>query len=202
MLKRFNALAGPLKSAMAAKGPNVQRIQSFTVAVNGFLKNKEYAKANKILDALEPLLTTPTPTPTPSALLAALDEFRGASDTVDGQIAKLQAALRTTKDEDLVAIAEYGLNALTGNHKAKLIALEMELRRAAGPNLPKLATKALPVVAAFRSHLTGNEEVDACDDNPFGVTVTIKDTLGGAPTAGGGAQDNGVGDSRTANCNC
>jgi hypothetical protein len=184
VVKRFKALAAPLKTAMGAQRPDIQRIQSFAVAVNGFLKNKEYAKANKILDALESLLTTPPPTPAttaaPSVLLAALDEFRGASDTVDGQIAKLQTALRTTKDKELITIAEYGLNALTGNHKSKLIALEIELRRAAGPNLLTVAAKALPVVAAFRAHLTGNEQIDVCDSNPFGVTVTIKSTLGGA----------------------
>lgn len=180
--KRFNDLAAALKAALAAKGPNAARIQSLAVAVNGLLKNNDFAQAGKALDELEPLLKAKPPqTPPPVVnLTAVLDDWQAASEEVDKQIAKLQRVLKSTGNEALVQIAEYGLNGVTGNHKVRLTAAALELRRAAGPAVPGLAAKALPVVAGFRAHLAGSEEVEVCDDNPFGVAVTIRETLGGA----------------------
>src|SRR5262249_33611285 len=56
VVKRFNALTGNLKAALAARGPDLARIQTLTGAVNGLLKNKDYPQAGKVLDELEPLV--------------------------------------------------------------------------------------------------------------------------------------------------
>lgn len=101
---------------------------------------------------------------------AARQAWQAASDTVDGQITALQAALRQSGDETLREIAEYGLNGVTGNYKVPLMAAMAEQ---AGP-------KALEVIRAFRSHIEADERIEVCDDNPFGVAVTIRATLGTA----------------------
>ncbi len=54
VLKRLNALAPGIKAALA--GPNAARVQTLFGAVNGLLKNNDFAQAGKVLDELEPLV--------------------------------------------------------------------------------------------------------------------------------------------------
>ena len=100
--------------------------------------------------------------------------WRAASETVDGQIAALQKALLATDDEDLHEIGRYGVNAVTSGHKVKLMAA---LRGAeAGQEADR--KKLVALAAQFRAHLDGDARVKACDENPFGVAVSIRATLG------------------------
>jgi hypothetical protein len=102
--------------------------------------------------------------------------WQEASDAVDQQIAVLQATLRESDDPELQEIAEFGLNGVTGNFRVPLMAA---LRGAqagevrARAQLPRIA-------AAFREHIDSDERIAACDDNPFGVRVSIGATLGPA----------------------
>jgi hypothetical protein len=107
----------------------------------------------------------------------ARDAWRSASDDVDAQIAALQTALRRESDEELDSIAEYGLNAVTGGFKVPLMASIRELDGAQGDAFEKAASKALGVIDGFKKHLASDERVAACDDNPFGVPVSIRSTL-------------------------
>jgi hypothetical protein len=113
----------------------------------------------------------------------AREQWQDAIDAVDGQIAALQAVLNKTDDDELAAIAKFGMNGLTGGHKVKLTAAMMELgggdrsaMLASGPKVRKLAEE-------FRKHIETDGRVGACDDNPFGVTVAIRTTLGPALAA-------------------
>ncbi len=106
--------------------------------------------------------------------------WQAASDTVDAQIAALQAALRAEGDDTLKQIAEFGMNGLTGNHKVPLMAALAELAGGDPAVVAKVGPKALGVIQAFRSFLDGDEKVAVCDDNPFGVPVAIRATLGAA----------------------
>lgn len=110
---------------------------------------------------------------------AARDSFRAATEEVDGQIRELQAALRESDDMDLQEIAEFGLNALTGNTRVPLLAA---LQEASGgvTQLKESAAKVKKAIADFRNQLNSEPRVAACDDNPFGVTVAIVDTYEGA----------------------
>jgi hypothetical protein len=103
-----------------------------------------------------------------------------ASDTVDRQITNLQDALRKTGDDTLEEIAEFGLNGLTGDHKVKLQAAMMQLGKGDGNTQAKLAAATLALVRSFRAHLDSDERVLVCDENPFGVQVSLRATLGGA----------------------
>ena len=73
-------------------------------------------------------------------------------------------------------IGEYGLNAITGGHKVRVMAALLGAQRGNAGDLGKLATLA----AGFREHLTSDDRVEACDDNPFGVAVSVRATLGPA----------------------
>ncbi len=107
-------------------------------------------------------------------------EYRDASELVDRQIAALQAVLRQSDDEDLEEIAEAGLNAVTGNFRVSMMAAMAEVDAASGPAFRTAAAKAMRNIEAFQDHIGSDERVEAVDENPFGVTVSIRETLGGA----------------------
>jgi hypothetical protein len=104
----------------------------------------------------------------------AAARWRDASDAVDGQISQLQSALKQTDDEELHEIAEFGLNGITGGTKVKLMAAIREVS-SAGATVPRtLVGRARQAVAAFGDQIDSDERVDACDENPFGVAVSIR----------------------------
>jgi hypothetical protein len=111
---------------------------------------------------------------------AARAAWQTASDTVDGQIAALQSALRADGDETLKQIAEFGVNGITGNHKVPLMAALAEIGSGDAAVIAKVGPKALGIIEAFRGYLATDEKVEVCDENPFGVPVAIRATLGGA----------------------
>lgn len=110
----------------------------------------------------------------PRGIGALLADWQAALDQVDDQIAALQKALRATDDEELHAIADLGLNALTGNHKVRLQTALFELRRGPGP---RAVADTLTHSASFIDHLQTDTKIAACDANPFGVTLSIRAAL-------------------------
>jgi len=106
-------------------------------------------------------------------LKQAAEAWRAASEAVDGQIAALQAALRQDGDEDLAEIAEFGLNAITGGYKVRFMAALME----AEGGSPKARATLAEIIPGFRQHLDSDERVEACDENPFGVAMSVRATL-------------------------
>jgi hypothetical protein len=106
--------------------------------------------------------------------------WQEAGETVNHQIAALQQKLRGSDDEELVAIAEYGLNGITGNHRARLTAQLMEIGDGNGGKLAERGAKLQKLVRDYRAYLEASPEVAVCDRNPFGVAVSIRATLGGA----------------------
>src|SRR5262249_35996319 len=106
---------------------------------------------------------------------AAREAWQNASDTVDAQIGQLQQALRASEDEDLQEIAEFGLNGVTGNFKVPLQVAIREIDSAQGDALQASITKARTIVANFQTHIQGSEQILVCDENSFGVKVTIRE---------------------------
>ena len=117
------------------------------------------------------LPTSRTATPD---LRDAIVGWREAMEVVDRQIAALQAALRQTDDDDLHEIADYGLNAVTGGFKVRLTAA---LISTAKDDAPQERARLATVADGFRTHLETESRVAACDDNPFGVSMSIRATL-------------------------
>jgi hypothetical protein len=129
---------------------------------------------------IAPLLPGGKPADFVPVWAAAKIAWQAASDVVNGQITRLQRALRKSDDDELQQIGEFGLNAVTGNFKVPLMAAIRDVDGADGPALKAAAGKLLKIIDGFQRHIDSDEGIAACDDNPFGVSVTIKSTLGEA----------------------
>lgn len=150
-------------------------------------RGKKFAEAHQKLDELEKLLqrsgdgdagkTGKPSNEFPKLWAEAKSTWQNAIDTVNGQLEKLAAALREANDEELKDIAEFGLNAVTNNHRVRLQAAMMDVDDAKAEALASKAARASNLVLDFRDHLEVDERVQACDENPFDVTVTIRAEL-------------------------
>lgn len=107
----------------------------------------------------------------------ARDNWQRAVETVDGQIAQLQGVLKSYDDPELREIGEYGLNAMTGNHKVLMMATIQDITLAGGAPDKSVIGAAGKRIAAFDKHLAGDARVKAVDANPFGVKMSVADTL-------------------------
>jgi len=103
-----------------------------------------------------------------------------AVEEVDGQLVKLAAALRNSDDGDLWEIAEFGMNAVTDNHKVPLQTALLDVERVAPAKRRAAVSRALKRIDAFVAHLKTDDRVAVCDDNPFDVKVSLRGTLGTA----------------------
>jgi hypothetical protein len=110
----------------------------------------------------------------------ACQAWRAASAAVDAQISALQTVLRSSGDPDLMEIAEFGLNAVTGNHKVRLTGMLLELGDASPPVVQQSGSKALALLSQFQTHIETDKRVAACDSNPSPVRVSIRATIGPA----------------------
>jgi hypothetical protein len=106
--------------------------------------------------------------------------WRDSIETVDQQMAALGAACRNTKDPWLMRIADLGLPAVTANHKTPLMAACLEVGAAPADKVGAAAAKAREAVARFAQHIATDPQVAGCDGNPFGVSVSLRGTLGPA----------------------
>jgi hypothetical protein len=121
-------------------------------------------------------VSVPSGTGTAAGNLApAIAGWKQALATVDAQIAGLQALLRQAPDPELNDIAEFGLNAMTGNHKIKILAELMDIE--AGRDTPQIRQRVSNLAGAFLNHIGGDPRIAACDANPFGVRVSLRATL-------------------------
>jgi hypothetical protein len=123
----------------------------------------------------------------PSATSAFRDHWQpvreawiDASYDSDQQVAALQAALQKSGDEDLDGIAEVGLEDLIDGHKRPLMDALLQIEAADSAKLATVAPRVLAQVQAFRSYLTTDPRIAACDSNPFGVAVSLRETMGTA----------------------
>lgn len=107
--------------------------------------------------------------------------FREANEKVDEQISKLQVALRASGDAGLAAIADKGLNGVTGNFKVPLLALIRDIESAGAAGFSERAPRAAAAANAFLAHLQTAKTVAVCDSNPL-TPVSIRATLGPALT--------------------
>ena len=177
---RLTALLPGIQAAKAAGHPALGDITNKIGEAGMLARKKDFAPAHALIDEVDTLLAPTKPTALPASLRVAVQAWRDANELVDGQIAALQGALRATGDKEMAEIAEFGMNGLTGNFKVRLMAALPGLRSAEGPALQAAAAKTLPLVMGIHRHLQQEPRVEACENNPFGVMVTIEATLGGA----------------------
>ncbi len=106
-----------------------------------------------------------------------------AIDNVNDQLSRLRVELLNQEDSELRQIAEFGLNAVTDNHRVPLQASILNVDKASGPSKAKFIDQTREFVEEFKDHIETDEQVEACDDNPFDVAVSIRSSLGGALAA-------------------
>ena len=106
--------------------------------------------------------------------------WRNAVETVDQQMGALGAACRQSEDPWLARIADLGLPAVTANFKTPLMTACLEVSAAPADKVAGPAAKARAAVANFAKHIASDPQVAGCDSNPFGVSVSIRGTLGPA----------------------
>ena len=99
--KRLSDLVGAIKAAL--KGPNAARVQALMVAVNGLIKNNDYAQAGKVLDELEPLLAGAVP-PAAPPLADGLAAWKAARETVVKRLRRIADKINATGDADAPAV--------------------------------------------------------------------------------------------------
>jgi hypothetical protein len=110
----------------------------------------------------------------------ACEAWRAATAAVDAQLGVLQKALRASDDPEVIEIAEFGLNAVTGNYTTQLTELLVDLGDASPVAVQRSGAKTLALLGEFRSHIETDPRVAACDGNPSAVPVSIRATIGPA----------------------
>ncbi|MEQ1828623.1 MAG: hypothetical protein ABL921_21860 [Pirellula sp.] len=103
--------------------------------------------------------------------------WNASIDSVNAQLSQLRSSLLESEDSDLISIAEFGLNAMTANHMVPLQAAIIDIDRASGDDKIMVIDLARDTVLAFTEHVEREERIDACDNNPFNVTVTLRSNL-------------------------
>jgi hypothetical protein len=184
---RLKELLPELQKAKAAKSPAAEEMNLKLSEAQLLARKHDFAQAMKLLEQADALAKKALAgggegdgATASREWEAAKQAWRNASDTVDGQIAQLQTALRNSGDEDYRDIAEFGLNAVTGNFKVPLMASIRTIDSTEGEARKGAAAKAEQIVTRFKHHIDQDEVVMACDGNPLDVKVTIRDTLGAA----------------------
>ncbi len=186
--ERLTALLPQIKQSAGTTAGDEAKLKASEAGV--LARKKEFEQALALLDEVETLLAAPgtsteeteSPDEPPVDWETAKSTWQDASDAIDSQIAALQNVLKKSDDEELVDIAEFGLNAVTGNFKVPLMAAMRDIDSSQGEARAKAVTKAMDAMKGFRQHVESSDQVKAVDNNPFGVEVNIQSTLDGAFT--------------------
>jgi hypothetical protein len=165
---------------MAASGTTASGTTASGTTASGTTTNGTTTQGEWVQRVLGVSLPVAASSPASGDWAVARDGWQLAGETVDGQIGKLQSALRAADDGELREIAEFGLNGITGNHRVRLAAALRALDPAKPAAFAKLAPATLTVMRDYQSFLASDEAIEVCDRNPFGVAVTIRATLGAA----------------------
>ena len=109
-----------------------------------------------------------------------LQVWLAAKEAAAAQIAALQAAMRDLGRPVFERIADQGLNGVTGWLQVGLQAALMDAERASGQAAAAARQKARTAVSEFRSFLAADPVVPLLEENPLGVKVSLRASLGRA----------------------
>jgi len=177
--KPFPPKIEALKSQVLEKAKSLGQVNKFPEAT--LLLDQLAAKAGSS-DTSPATAKLPANDPFAQSWAAAKQAWEAANKDSSAQIEKLQKVLRESGDEDLAEIAEFGLNGVTGNFKVRLMAAIVAMDSANAETRAGIAKRAASIVSGFRSHIDTHPQVKACDENPLGVPVNIRSSIGGALT--------------------
>ncbi|WP_299728076.1 hypothetical protein [uncultured Tateyamaria sp.] len=114
----------------------------------------------------------------PSAALMPV--WRDARDSVGEQINALENVLRGSALPLFEGIAEKGLNGVTSGQLTAMQVALIELDKATGPARAAAIKKTGQAVSEMRGFLSSNDVLPLLDENPMGVSVSIRSTLASA----------------------
>ena len=112
---------------------------------------------------------------------AAVDRlaiWRDAKETVDARLSALARSLRAVGDPDFDRIAEFGLFGLTDGETVALNKALREYGAAPADKRPTAAKALRAAVAEYRAAMASEGMFALLDENPFGVAVASRATLG------------------------
>lgn len=130
--------------------------------------------------ALKALSTAISEVKKPAQTGDPLKIWRDAKESIDGNLSKLQTALKGIDHPVLARIAELGLNGATeGNQTAMMKAL-LELNNAPANGRENAVAELSKQVASYQIFLDSDPVIDLVENNPFGIDVPIQAQLGSA----------------------
>lgn len=180
--ERLIALSAGAKAALETKDltRSAEQIGLLRAALDGGSRPGTAPADDRVSLDAEP---APTPGRTNGGWAEAHQTWIDANDSVNDDLNALRAAVLSRAKEDpeyavhLADIADKGLNAVTGNHRAKLTASLLDIGDGSPAALAANGAKTLALVTAFQAFIDASDEIRVCDANPFGVPVSIKATL-------------------------
>lgn len=105
--------------------------------------------------------------------------WRDAKEETDAALEALGRELRTYEDPDLDRIADFGLFGIGKGENVALNKALIEFSAARGDGRAAAAKNLRAAVAAYRTLING-KLVGDIDNNPYGVQVSVRATLGHA----------------------
>jgi hypothetical protein len=171
-----------IKAAVLAKHPKAAQIQKFLQDAAGMAKpGGDFVAAILRLKAAFTLASAPAPTGGDGggkqATIATATVWQDAKEELDKQIGSLQSFLRGSDDPELQEIGDKGLNGVTGQLQVGLRVALTEFDNAAPDKKPAARKVARDRVNDFRTFVETDELFELLDDNPFGVAVTVRQTV-------------------------
>jgi hypothetical protein len=182
LLARLKSLTPQLRAATADSGPSAQDLKRLIGELQALTQQKDYGRAALALEKIEALLAAPPadgPRPAEGRTARAQQLWRDAKDAVDRQIVGLQDLLRKAGDAGLAQVAD-SVGTIMGRFKSGMTAALLELDKAGPADKAKARDRAAAILLAYQKHLATDRFIAGADANPFGVKVTIRETLGGA----------------------
>ena len=170
-------------------------------------EKKDYVAAGKALEMVEKLLGAAAPVsaaagaakPVPGVKLAgglkgtpdgsdeiseryraARAAWQAASAAVDEQMKALANKLAGHGDEDLRQIASQRLSSITSGFYVRMASALKDFGDGDPDKLRKAGAKAAKFAEKLRDEINDDEQVLACDTNPYGTPISIRSTLGRA----------------------
>jgi hypothetical protein len=186
----------PKFTAFTKSGPpeTVQKLQKIWALANDKANAQDFKTALQAVNQIEPLIVAP-PVTMPTADVSSLSDeqltarakqvretWLQAKETVDKQLTALQKSLKSTGDKVFSRLAEFGIGGVSKRLQTGLLVSLMNLEQAKGDARQKSMDQALKAIADFQKLLTGDKSIALIEANPFGVQISLRQTLGGALT--------------------
>lgn len=182
LIGRLNALASALKQVLASKSPHTQQIQSHFSKVNALLSGPDWSAAENELATLEALLKT-----APAASGAGGQKYspvapiwKTAHDQLARQFQTLQGRLSKLQDAQLEQIVRVDLARITSKLRIGLQPALDALDDAEGEARSAAVGRLQPLLDRYHKLIDADPVLAMLDDNPFGVQVNARATLGKA----------------------